>query len=96
MTFNDLFHSISLSLSLSLSNYSLITEDRMPRNTFLYENIMFTNRVNAASLWVGKEKLEGKELVLIKRVKLTQQFEEVCGVAFKLVHVDLKKLELIF
>jgi len=50
----------------------------MLRNTYLYENIMFTNKVNAASIGVRKE----KELVLIKRIKLTQEFEEVHEVTF--------------
>ncbi len=39
---------------------------------------MFTNNVNAASFGVGKE----KEIMLIKRVKLTQKFEEMCKVSF--------------
>ena len=44
----------------------------MLRNTYLHENRMFTNKANAASLGVGKE----KRVVITKRVKLTQQFEE--------------------
>jgi len=44
----------------------------MLRNTYLYENITFTNKVNPASFGVGKK----KELALIKRVQLTQEFEE--------------------
>jgi len=42
----------------------------MLRNTYLYENIMFTNKGNAKSFGAGKE----KEVVLMKRVKLTQEF----------------------
>jgi len=34
----------------------LLKIHRMLRNTYIYENRMFTNKVNAASLWVGKEK----------------------------------------
>jgi len=44
----------------------------MPRSTYLYENRLFTNKVNAASF----ERERKKELALIKRVKLTQEFEE--------------------
>jgi len=50
----------------------------MPRNSYLYENIMFTNKVNAASFGVGKE----KEVALIERVKLTEKFEETLEVNF--------------
>ncbi len=39
---------------------------------------MFTNKVITASFWVGKE----KEVALIKRVKLTQEFEEMLEVVF--------------
>jgi len=35
-----------------------ITQDRMLRNTYLYENRMLTNIVNAASFGGGKGKLE--------------------------------------
>jgi hypothetical protein len=49
----------------------------MLRNTYLFESILFTNKVNAASFEVGKEK---KKLIL--RVKITQEFEEMCEVAF--------------
>jgi len=35
---------------------NFITEERMMRNTYLYENIIFTNIVSAASLRVAKEK----------------------------------------
>jgi len=35
---------------------TFITEDRMLRHTYLYENRMFTNKVKAALFWVGKEK----------------------------------------
>jgi len=38
---------------------------------------MFTNKVSSGSFGVGKE----KELSLIKRVELTQEFEEACEVA---------------
>jgi hypothetical protein len=41
-------------------------------NTHLYENIMFTNKVNAALFLVGKE----KEVALVRRVTLTREFEE--------------------
>ncbi len=50
-----------------LDSDNFVTEDRMLRNTYFYENLMFTNKVNAASFGVGKE----KEVELIKRVKLT-------------------------
>jgi hypothetical protein len=39
---------------------------------------MFTNKVNAESFVVGKD----KDVVLIKRVKSTQEFEEIREVAF--------------
>jgi len=39
---------------------------------------MFTNKVNAASFGVGKE----KEAVLTIRVQLTQEFEETLEVPF--------------
>ncbi len=39
---------------------------------------MFTNKLNTASFGVGKE----KEIALIKRVKITQKFEETCEVMF--------------
>ncbi len=32
----------------------LITEDRILRNTYLYENIMFTNKVKTGSRWESK------------------------------------------
>ncbi len=51
----------------------------------LYENKMFTNKVNAALMFGGKGKAwekDGNKLALIKRVKLTQVFEKTCGVVF--------------
>ncbi len=39
---------------------------------------MFTNKVKLSSFGVVKV----KEVVLIKRVKLTREFEEMLGVAF--------------
>jgi len=39
---------------------------------------MFTNKMSAASFGVGKE----KEVTLIKRIKLTREFEEMIEVAF--------------
>jgi hypothetical protein len=60
----------------------------MLRNTYLYEKVMFTNKVSAVSFWVVKE----KEVALIKRVKLTWEFEEMLEV----VHSGSKKLELIY
>jgi hypothetical protein len=56
----------------STTQVNFISDDRMLRNTYLYENRMYTNKVNAESFGVGKE----KRVVLIKRVKLTQWFEE--------------------
>jgi len=35
---------------------NIITEDRVPRNPFWYENRMFTNKVNAARFGVREEK----------------------------------------
>jgi len=32
-----------------------MAEDRMLRHTYLYENIMITNKLRAASIGVGKE-----------------------------------------
>jgi len=53
--------------SVSWLKSTFFTEDRMQRNTNSYENIMFTNKVNAALFWVVKE----KEVGLSKRVKLS-------------------------
>jgi len=50
----------------------------MLRNSYFYENIIFTNKVNTSSFRVGKE----KGAALIKRVKLTHEFEETLGVTF--------------
>jgi len=61
-----------------LTKVNFITEDRMLRNTDIYENRMFTNKVKPASFGVGEE----KEAALIKRAKLTLEFEETFGVAF--------------
>jgi len=44
----------------------------MLRNTYLYENRMFTNNVDASSFYCGK----GKNVTLIKRVQLMQEFDE--------------------
>ncbi len=56
----------------------------MLRNTYL--NIFnFTNKVNAASFGVGKK----KELALIRRVKLTQEFEEAREVVLYIKLVPL-------
>ncbi len=53
---------------------------------------MFTNKVNAKSFGAGKE----KEVVLMKRVKLTQEFEEMLEVVFFLnVPSGPENLELI-
>jgi len=64
----------------------------MPRNT--YSNIMFTNKVNTASFGIGKEKY----VALIKRKKLTQEFEERLEVTFhkKVGSSGSETLELIF
>jgi len=43
----------------------------MLRNTYLCGNKMFTNKVNAASFGVGKE----KEVALIKKVELRKQLQ---------------------
>ncbi len=55
-------------------------------STYLYENRLFTNKVNAASF----ERERKKDLALIKSVKLIQEFEEAHKVYWKLVLVDLK------
>ncbi len=49
----------------------------MLRNTYLYENRMFTNKVNTALF----EREMKKKLALTKRFKLTQEFEEAHKVA---------------
>jgi len=41
---------------MTLVNF--ITEDRMLRNTYSYENRMFINIVNAALFGMGKERTE--------------------------------------
>ncbi len=43
---------------------------------------MFTNKVNAASFWVGKE----KEMALIKTVKITKEVDK----AHKVTHTMAK------
>jgi len=35
-----------------------MTEDRMPKNTYLYEKRMFTNIANAEVFGVGKERID--------------------------------------
>ncbi len=40
---------------LTLVNFT--TEDRMPRNTYLYDNKMFTNKVKCSIIQGGKEKV---------------------------------------
>jgi len=48
----------------------------MPRNTYLFENRMFTIKVKHSIIWGERKSIEGKEkkeLALIKRVKLTQE-----------------------
>jgi hypothetical protein len=39
-----------------MTKVNLITEERILRNTFLFENIMFTNKVNQSIFWGGKGK----------------------------------------
>jgi len=56
----------------------------MLRNTYLYKNRIFTNKV----ILEGKE----KELGLIKRVKLTREFEDAHEVTH-LLKVGLSGLE---
>jgi len=65
-----LFHQHFLLLSklqhCFLTWVNFITEDRMPRYTYLYENRMFTYKVSAALIGGGK----GKRLKLIKLKEL--------------------------
>jgi len=44
----------------------------MPRNTYFFENIVFTKQSDRSIIGGGKR----KELTIIKRVKSTQEFEE--------------------
>ncbi len=47
----------NLDFLFTVSWLNFITEDRMLRNTYLYENRMFTNKVKTTSFGVGKEKM---------------------------------------
>ncbi len=43
-------------ITSSLTLVKFITEDTMLRNTYSYENRIFTNKVNQSIIWVGKRK----------------------------------------
>jgi len=51
----------------------------MLQNTYLYEKRMFTSKASEHIIISGGK---GKEIALIKRVKLTQEFEEIREVMF--------------
>ncbi len=47
----------------SLTSVNFITEDRMLKNTYVYENRMFTKESDHSIIWSGK----GKRVTLIKK-----------------------------
>jgi len=51
----------------------------MLRNAYLYENIMFTNKVNQSIAFCGK----GKDRVLLIKIIIKWEFEEALGTLFK-------------
>jgi len=75
-----------------LTEVNIITEDRMPRNKYFYENRLFTNKVRHNTILGGKEKaLRGKKkrVTLIKSFIYTRVEDTFGGECYKrLIKVD--------
>jgi hypothetical protein len=67
---------------------NFITEDKMLKNTYLYENRMFTNKVKCRIIWVG---IGIDRVTLIKNLNNARAEEAFEGHAIKyLKGIDLK------
>jgi hypothetical protein len=56
----------------ALNLVKFITEDRMPRNTYLYLNRIFTNKVEPSTIWGGK----GKDRVMFIKSLINARVKE--------------------